>query len=717
MSQVVIDDIIPRTQLIATAGQTVFNTNWTVNATTDVLVYARADGVEADDATQLVSASDYNVTLVGGSETVRVTFLSGRTLNDIITIVRNTPTERLNLYVNTNFVPSMLNEDFGILTLVDQQAQMYDTVVAPHYNVSAIIEPDSVIGGGDVILPILPAGYGWRKNSAGTAIEAIEIPDGGFAPKVGSFVTVSDERADLPNSFPLFDLGNASTGGMGIPAGTTAQRVVPSAPNIGLRFNTDLGFIEAYIGGNWVEIPSSASGLFLPLAGGTMSGAINMDGNFINNLINPINNQDAATKNYVDSVVGGAVGGVSGNIQWNDGGTFGGDPNFNTDGAGNVTIDGSLEVDNLSFNGNRISATTGLVELEDAQLFNDLDADSNKIVNLLAPSNATDAANKAYVDSIAAGFFFLEPVIAASTANFTSTYNNGTAGVGATLTASSNGAASIDGVSLALNDRVLFKNQTNTFENGIYTVTQVGDGSNPAIYTRALDYDEPSDIDPGDMVPVIQGTENASTLWLETDVVTTIGTDPIVFIQFGVAANNIVTITGSQTITGQKTFVAPILGSASATSISFTSTSGIIGTTTNDNAAAGSVGEIISSEILIGSAVSATSNNPTNVTSISLTPGDWDVFGTVWTSMPGATTTNLSTWISTTSATSPTAPNAGKRILCGQVAVAAGSAIGQSAGYGRLSLSSTTTVYLSAVVVYTGGTGSLYGYIGARRVR
>src|SRR5690606_32781032 len=88
--------------------------------------------------------------------------------------------------------------------------------------------------------------------------------------------------------------------------------------------------------------------------------------------------------------------------------------------------------------------------------------------------------------------------------------------------------------------------------------SQVGDGSNPAIYTRALDYDEPSDIDPGDMATVLQGTANASTFWVETAVVTTIGTDPITFTQFGVSAGNVVTISGTQTITGAKTFSVPI---------------------------------------------------------------------------------------------------------------------------------------------------------------
>jgi hypothetical protein len=171
MTQVVIDDIIPRTQLIAIAGQTVFNTNWTADEASDILVYARAEGESADDATQLVDSSLYNVTFIGASETVRVTFLSGRAEGDIITIVRDTPASRLNLYSNTNFLPSMLNQDFGILTLVDQQAQMYDTVINPGYNKSETIEPQ------DKVLPKLRPLEVWRMNEDGTAIETVEIDE------------------------------------------------------------------------------------------------------------------------------------------------------------------------------------------------------------------------------------------------------------------------------------------------------------------------------------------------------------------------------------------------------------------------------------------------------------------------------------------------------------------------------------------------------------
>ncbi len=152
-------------------------------------------------------------------------------------------------------------------------------------------------------------------------------------------------------------------------------------------------------------------------------------------------------------------------------------------------------------------------------------------------------------------------------------------------------------------------------------------------------------------------------------------------------------------------------------SITFNSTSGIIGTTTNDNAAAGSVGSLVESEILVGSAVSLTSTTAANITSISLTAGDWDVWGNC-VFLPDASTplTSIISWISTTSATLPTLPNAGAESLIG-TSMTVGTAQALTAGSKRLSLSATTTVYLSCRAVFTISTATAYGYIGARRRR
>lgn len=133
----------------------------------------------------------------------------------------------------------------------------------------------------------------------------------------------------------------------------------------------------------------------------------------------------------------------------------------------------------------------------------------------------------------------------ASTANLTVTYSNGTAGVGATLTNNGAQAAlSIDGVSLSVADRVLIKNQSTTFQNGIYQVTTVGDGTHNWVLTRTSDYDNsiPGEIAAGTYTIITAGTTNTGTLWIETGVGPfTIGTTAITFIQL--------VVTGSGTVT------------------------------------------------------------------------------------------------------------------------------------------------------------------------
>tara|TARA_B100001109_G_scaffold239841_1_gene222664 strand:- start:7629 stop:9341 length:1713 start_codon:yes stop_codon:yes gene_type:complete len=119
-------------------------------------------------------------------------------------------------------------------------------------------------------------------------------------------------------------------------------------------------------------------------------------------------------------------------------------------------------------------------------------------------------ANKAYVDQVAQGLDTKPSCRVGTTADLSATYNNGTAGVGATLTATSNGALSLDGISPVVNDRVLVKNQTTASENGIYVVTTVGDGSTAFVLTRATPEDQPAELSGGAFVFVEEGTLNAN---------------------------------------------------------------------------------------------------------------------------------------------------------------------------------------------------------------
>jgi hypothetical protein len=124
------------------------------------------------------------------------------------------------------------------------------------------------------------------------------------------------------------------------------------------------------------------------------------------------------------------------------------------------------------------------------------------------------------------------PVNYASTANLSVTYNNGTSGVGATLTATTNGVLSLDG-SPAVTQRVLIKDQTANVQNGIYTVTVVGTTLTPFILTRAIDYDTSAEIAAGDGFYVISGSTQNNTTWVQqTPAPVTIGTTGIVFTQF-----------------------------------------------------------------------------------------------------------------------------------------------------------------------------------------
>jgi hypothetical protein len=154
------------------------------------------------------------------------------------------------------------------------------------------------------------------------------------------------------------------------------------------------------------------------------------------------------------------------------------------------------------------------------------------------PVNNTDIVNKEYADAIASGIHFHEAVNLATTAALpANTYNNGTSGVGATLTGNANGALSVDSTLTIVAERVLVKNEVASANNGVYTVTQVGSAGTPYILTRATDFDSVgtgvNEIDEGDFFLVTSGTANVNTAWVQqTPPPITIGTTAIVFQQF-----------------------------------------------------------------------------------------------------------------------------------------------------------------------------------------
>lgn len=223
---------------------------------------------------------------------------------------------------------------------------------------------------------------------------------------------------------------------------------------------------------------------------------------------------------------GGSPGGTNGQIQYNNSSAFGGftlsgDCTIPTIAAGAITCN---KLNNVSpgtiwtQNSNNVSITGGTIN-------------GAIVTGLAAPSAGSDAVNKTYADGIASGFFPLSPVVAATTTTLpANTYANGASGVGATLTGNANGAlAAQDGVTLIVTNRLLVKNEAALANNGCYTLTTVGDGSNPYVLTRCTDFDTAAEMLAGRVFGITFGSVQAAQNWYNTTTTATVGTTAVVF--------------------------------------------------------------------------------------------------------------------------------------------------------------------------------------------
>jgi hypothetical protein len=195
------------------------------------------------------------------------------------------------------------------------------------------------------------------------------------------------------------------------------------------------------------------------------------------------------------------------------------------------------------------------------------------------PTQSLHAVTKQYVDNVEAGLKAKPSVVAATTANLTADYANGTSGVGATLTGTANGAfPQIDGVSVTtVNGQrgVLVKNQTNAAHNGRYNLTTQGDAGTKWVLTRCSLCDQASEI-PGAYVFVTDGTLNGQTGWVQhvDDPATfVIGTDDIDVFQFAgagtITAGTNISVSGNQvSVVNAPTFSGVVTASANGVAFS-----------------------------------------------------------------------------------------------------------------------------------------------------
>jgi hypothetical protein len=345
------------------------------------------------------------------------------------------------------------------------------------------------------------------------------------------------------------NVANAGFADAATTAGTVTTNAQPNITSVGILTGLTVGNIAANtIFGNGTI--NAAGNITAPFFFGNVSG--NISGNFavtgsngevIFNKEGNAGSSNAFTFNNTTNALS-----VTGNITGS---------NLVTGGivsaTGNVTTSANL-VTNLI-----VGRTTGITITATGTNQNItlaptgtgiVDVNSKILGNLATPVAATDAATKAYVDGVAEGLTVKSACKAATTGTLaiesggTITYNNGTSGVGATLTTTGSYIA-IDGVTLANGDRILVKNEATAANNGIYVRTST------TVLTRATDFDNSPDGEvAGAFTFITNGSTNADAGFVcTTNNPVVMGTTAITFTQFSGAgtytAGTGLTLTGS----------------------------------------------------------------------------------------------------------------------------------------------------------------------------
>ena len=438
-------------------------------------------------------------------------------------------------------------------------AQNYGTASAvPQITVNAQGQITSAINVNISITPSQVSGLGTMatQNANAVAITGGTINQttiGGTTPATGSFTNLS---ASGNSTLGTVISGNWNGSPIPVAYGGTAATTASAAR----------GNLGAAASGANSDI-TSLSGLTTPLSetqGGTGYGSYTTgDLLYASSSSTLARLNDVATGN---ALISGGVGvapsygkiglttHVSGTLPVSSGGT------------GATTLTGYLV-------GNGTSAVTAVSTIPNAGLTNSsitigstaisLGASTATLAGLTTvtvtqdPTAALQLSTKQYVDGQVAtvsNTTYHTASAASATANLNATYNNGTGGVGATLTnAGTQAAFATDGYTASLNDRILVQFQTSALQNGIYTVTTLGSGSTNWVLTRATDFNTvgtgPNFIETGAATFVSNGTIYGATSWvMNTTGTITVGTTGLTWAQTSASGN--VTVSAPITKTG-----------------------------------------------------------------------------------------------------------------------------------------------------------------------
>jgi len=428
-----------------------------------------------------------------------------------------------------------------------------------------------------------------------TITNAVAAATGAFS---GNVTTGNVSGATVSGTTGAFS-GNVTTGNV---SGTTVS-------------GTTGAFSGNVLAGN-VNSNAAVTGVTVTATGNLAGGNAN-----ITNAVN------AATGAFTGNVTTGNVSGVivSGTTGSFTGNVSGGNINTNSIVGTAVTITST---------GTLALAPTGNITVN-----------SKNINSLADPVQAQDAATKIYVDTVAQGLDPKASVVYATSANLAAyTYDNGTSGVGATLTAQSVGNLLVNSNLVSAGQRILIKDEVGAYVNtttqsaafnGIYTVTTAGAVAAEYVLTRSTDFDLAAEM-PSAFTFVESGGTNADTGWVcTTNSPITVGTTQIIFAQFSGAgsytAGNALSLNGTQFnvltdgnisvngsnqlhIVASATLVTPNIGNATGNSLTLSGNGVLSATTVN---ATGNVlaGNVNSNAAVTGVTITASGNlNGNNAT-------------------------------------------------------------------------------------------------------
>jgi hypothetical protein len=373
-----------------------------------------------------------------------------------------------------------------------------------------------------------------------------------LASQPGAVATVSSVNASGGTTGLTFSGGPITTSGTLTLAGTlaVANGGTGATTDSGARTNLGLGSIAT-------QASNSVS-----ITGGAISN-VTLTGTTINGSLNTLSNIANASLTNSAVTIGSSSLSLGGTLTSLAGVTISGATNTLTNIANASLTNSSVTVGTTSIALGATSLTLGGL---------------TSVAVTQDPVSALQLTTKQYVDGlVASGIHFHEPVRVEATTALTVTYNNGTAGVGATLTnAGTQAALVLDGVTLSVSDRVLIYLQANQTQNGIYVVTNVGSGSTNWVLTRASDantyvINSSAGLSEGSTVFVQQGAVGAGdTYTCNTPGVITFGTTNITFAQISSAqiysAGTGLTLTGTTFSLTNTAVTAGSYGSASAVS-------------------------------------------------------------------------------------------------------------------------------------------------------